>query len=287
MKNSLASGFYQDLPSDEYHNDTALGSSSIKTIINKSPAHLFGGEIKESSAFDLGTAFHTLVLEPSKAGTIVCGPEDRRGNKWKDAKESCDASGHILLTQDEYEKVFAMRDALMANEDVASLLIGRTVSEASLFHTDMQTGVRCKVRPDLVNYDLRIMVDLKTCISAAPQAFSKAVLEYGYHIQEAFYKRIWNGYFKNDQIEDFYFIAVEKEKPYASMVYQLDRMTTMEGFNLVNLGLSIYRKCHALNKWPAYGDGIQSIRIPSYGFKTLSLEDAPVISAPLNDDGVP
>lgn len=287
MKNRLTSGLYLDLPNNEYHADAALGSSSIKTIITKSPAHLIGGARKDSAAFDVGSAFHTIVLEPSKESTIVCGGDDRRGNKWKDAKAECDASGHMLLTSDEYSKVFAMRDALMANEDVASLLTGKTVAEASLFHKDEQSGVQCKIRPDLVNHDLRVMVDLKTCVSASHQSFSKAVLEYGYHIQQAFYQRIWNGFYKNDQIDDFYFVAIEKEVPFASAVYELDRMTIMEGHNLVNLGMSIYRKCKALNKWPAYGSGVQRIRIPNYGFKTLSPDEIPVVHLTANDDGVP
>jgi hypothetical protein len=279
MKNKLASGLYLNLPSDEYHSDDALGSSSLKTLATKTPAHLKGMVRKESAAFDIGTAFHTLVLEPSKESTIICGGDDRRGNKWKDAKADADFNGNVILTTDEYDKVFRMRDALMANEDAVNLLTGKTVAEASLFANDKQTNIRCKIRPDLFNYDLNCMVDLKTAITASPEGFARAVADYGYHVQQAYYQRIWNGHFTDKQSDDFFFVVIEKEPPFLSAVYHLDKMTIMEGHNLVKWGMDVYRKCKASNVWQGYESGVQQISIPKYAFKTISFDEQPVIGA--------
>ena len=115
MKNRLSPGLYLNLSNAEYHSDPALGSSSLKVLATKTPAHLKGMMRKESAAFDIGTAFHTLVLEPSKENTIICGPDDRRGKAWTSAKEAADFEGKLLLTSWDYAQVFRMRDALMTN----------------------------------------------------------------------------------------------------------------------------------------------------------------------------
>ena len=48
----------------EYHASSALSASGAKTIAMKSLAHFKYGEVKESPALDLGSATHTLILEP-------------------------------------------------------------------------------------------------------------------------------------------------------------------------------------------------------------------------------
>ena len=274
MKNSLADGLYLDLPNDEYHSDTAIGSSTLKVLATKTPAHYKGMVRKESAAFDFGSALHMAVLEPAKAALIVCGPDDRRGKKWTDAKEAADAAGQILLTASDYSEVMAARDAVLSNKDMQWLMRGKTMAEASIFHTDATTGLRCKIRPDLVNHNLNIMADLKTCLSASPNAFSKAVLDYGYHIQNAFYERIWAG-FNEWPVGSFLFVCVEKDPPYATAIYELDMPTIAEGDNLVNIGLETYMTCQLTGEWPSYPSGIQKLRLPNYGFKTLDPSEFP------------
>lgn len=268
MKNKLASGLYPNLSSDEYHADPALGSSSLKTLAMKTPAHLKGEVRKESAAFDLGSAFHTLVLEPHKEHLIICGGDNRRGNAWRDAKADAESKGALILTQDEYDQVFRMRDALMQNPDCVDLLSGKTQAELSLFHKDEQSGVQAKIRPDLYNSEKNIIVDLKTCISAEPHAFAKACYDWGYAIQQAWYQRIWEGFHKKD-LNGFFFLAAEKNPPYLTAIYQLDKVSLMEGYNLVQIGLAKYRQCKASNNWYGYERGIQQIRLPAYGFKTV------------------
>lgn len=277
MKNKLKDGLYENLASADYHSDSALGSSSLKTLATKTPAHLKGMERKESASFDIGTAFHTLILEPAKEDTIICGGDDRRGNRWKELKAEADFNGNVILTTDDYNKVFTMRDAFMKNAEAMELIgtVGR--SELSLFHTDKQTGVRCKIRPDRINDKLNCMVDLKTALTASPEGFARAVADYGYHIQQAFYLRTWNSHFASKQIENFYFLVIEKEPPFASAIYQLDAFSVMEGHNMVNHGLTLYRQCMTSNVWNGYPAGIQQISIPRYAFKTIDFSEQPVI----------
>jgi hypothetical protein len=243
----------------------------------KTPAHLKGEVRKESAAFAIGTAVHTLILEPSKEATIICGGADRRGNQWKDAKAKADSKGGTLLTQYEYDQVFRMRDAALANKDIVAALGKKGKSEVSLFADDKPTGIKCKIRPDRINETDNIMVDLKTCVSASPEAFSRAVNDYGYHIQAAFYRRIWEGHVGD--LNGFLFVAIEKNEPYLTAIYELDKLTMMEGYNQVNLAMAKYRQCSAANNWYGYPSGIQQIRIPSYGFKTVDAGSFPMMQA--------
>ena len=74
------------MSNEEYHLSDALSASGAKTIAMKSLAHYKYAERKESTAFDVGTATHTLVFEPQHAGTVWCGPETRRGREWTRAQ---------------------------------------------------------------------------------------------------------------------------------------------------------------------------------------------------------
>lgn len=270
MKNKLAFGIYEQLPIEDYHDDDALGSSKIKILATKTPAHILGQRPTESAAFDFGSALHLSILEVHKGNTIICGPDDRRGNKWKEAKEKAENDKHILLTKGDYDAVFQARDAVLGHAECENILSGNIKTELSLFHEDKTTGLRCKIRPDIINDDMNIMIDLKTCQSASPHAFAKSIADYGYHIQQAFYQKIWNEHhLLQKTIDAFYFIAVEKTEPYAVAVYELGEASLLEGRNLVEANMWLYKMCKESNNWPGYPVGINTINLPNYAFKTL------------------
>ena len=273
MKNSLYTGLYHNLPIDEYHSDRSIGSSTLKTLASKTPLHLRKQERKESAAFDFGSALHLAVLEPHKEKTIICGPETRRGNEWKEMKEECESKGQLLLTTSDYDSVFLARESIFKNELCTSLLTGNVEPEISVFHIDEQTGLRCKIRPDLYNHDANVMIDLKTCVSASPSAFSKSIADYGYHIQNAFYERVWNE-FTGEQLDGFYFLAVEKEPPYAVALYALDDDSFLEGWEQALNAMRLYQSCTDKNEWPGYSSDVQKISLPRYAFKLTQQDSA-------------
>ena len=73
-----------DMTNEEYHSHTnVLSASGTKTIAFDDLATFKYAERKESAAFDVGTATHTLVLQPELSDTIWMGAADRRGLAWK------------------------------------------------------------------------------------------------------------------------------------------------------------------------------------------------------------
>ncbi len=276
MLNDLKLGIYQNLSNDNYHGDCAVGSSTLKIVASKTPAHAINRDKSSSPVFDYGAAFHIAVLEPEKleAG-VTRGPDDRRGNKWKDALAAAAEIKSLLLTADEYDTLLAARDALQKNPDVAELLAGDTVREESVFWIDGETSIKCKARPDLINRTKRLQVDLKTTQSAAAFDFAKSVVAYGYHLQEAMYRDGYRNY--GQMMDDFIFIAVEKTPPFASAVYRLCGHAKNEGYAIYRKALSIYADCKKKNVFHGYPQGIIELDLPAYGFRETDPKEIPVL----------
>lgn len=266
MLNMLANGIYDNLPNDEYHADSAVSSSTLKIMASKTPAHAKAKTNTATQATTYGAAVHTALLEPEKFDAqVIRGYEDRRGKRWKDAQEDADARGCVLLTSSEYDTISALRASLQANKLVCDLLGGNGVNEQSAFWTDDETDLRCRVRPDRINYDMRLMIDVKTTVSAASYDFQKSITKYGYHLQQAMYL---DGYAQHGiKLKGFVFIAIEKTPPFACAVYQLDDDAEQAGYELYRGTLKRYAECKASGVWDSYPQEIQEIKLQSYSFR--------------------
>jgi hypothetical protein len=253
------------MSNEEYHLSPALSATGAKTIAMQSLAHFKYAQRKPSTAFDLGTAVHTLTLEPNLSKTVWCGPETRRGKEWKERKEEADVNGCILLTEGDYKVAVDMANAVRANSAAAELLSGDLVCEASAFTHDAIYGVDMRCRPDGWRRDIAAIVDLKTTIDPSPQGFAKQAANFGYHIQEAFYRRCMT--LLGHEIDRFVFIAVGKEPPYPVGVYELDWRSLEEGEEAVKFALEKFARAQKTNVWDyGYGD-LQTLQIPPYSFK--------------------
>jgi hypothetical protein len=206
-----------DMTNEAYHAHPAISSSDVKTVFNKSLAHWQLSQRRESAAFDLGSAVHALVLEPEK-DLVRCGPGDRRGNAWKDAKLAADLDGYILLPEAEYE--LAKNVAYAAITQMPEWMDRPRIHEASFFAEDHVTGVEIKCRPDIYIEEDGLVIDLKTCASASPRQFTRDVHNYGYNLQAAFYLRVLQE--AGFKAERFVFFAIEKEAPFACCCHEID-----------------------------------------------------------------
>jgi exodeoxyribonuclease VIII len=209
----------RDMTNEEYHAHPNISSSDVKAVASKSLAHWKAKVYKASPAFALGSAVHALVLEPEK-NLVLRGPEDRRGNKWKEAQLAADLDGKILLTEADFDLAEKIAEETRAHPVVARYLIDKTfVAEASFFATDPITGVNIKCRPDGYLQDHGVVFDIKTTRDASPSGFPREIRGYNYDLQAAFYLRCLRaaGY----EARSFIFVAVEKEAPFAVGLHEL------------------------------------------------------------------
>ena len=207
-----------DMTNEQYHAHEAISSSDVKAVHSTSAYHWLYKTYKRSAAFDLGTAVHALILEPH-ADLIVRGPEDRRGNKWKEEAAAAEMNGQLLLTEADYDKSRAIADAVISTPVGQTMQSERTINEASIFATCSHTGLQIKTRPDSYWQERGIIYDVKTTQDASPIGLGREVVKYNYALQAAFYLHVCRE--AGLPAKQFVFAAVEKEPPYATCVHML------------------------------------------------------------------
>lgn len=254
------------MPAEEYHAHPALSRGGIAKLL-VTPAHYRHSieakeELPTSDALRLGAAFHLLLLEPKQfPERVAIGPDVARNTTvWKDFAK--DFPRHLLIKNEEYQKLLEMANAILAHPAAKEVLTGNGMIEASMFWTDLETGVECRARADWLRHD-GLMVDVKSCVSAAPEAFARAVHDKNYHVQDAHYRDGFSTIMKSES-PGFVFIAVEKTPPYAVAVYVLEPEFLAIGSARRRRGLDLYAQCKAADHWPAYPQTITPLAAPRW-----------------------
>ncbi len=267
MKKIKEAGIYK-LSNEEYHDQEALNKSGLVQLA-KSPAHYMewdqAMEEEPTRAMVVGTATHKAVLEPDKYNqSIIIAPiVDKRTKagkaEWKTFQEK--AKGKIILTQDEADVIEGMKGSIYNNIAAYDLLLEGT-AEQSIFFKDPVYNFLCKVRPDWYSSDGQV-VDIKTCLDAGYDGFSRAIANFKYHWQAFFYL---NGITAVTGLEHnkFVFIAVEKEPPFAMAVYEATKDMLKTARKQIAPLLNIYAECLKTEVWPGYYDELQYIELPRW-----------------------
>jgi len=248
----------------EYHADPAVSASHLHAVA-ASPYHYWSRfldpnrpVIEPTAAMRLGSLVHCAVLEPDELNSRYAVAPDRRSKDGKATAAMLAASGIEAVTAADMELAMAMAASVRSHQAAAELLRNGK-AEQSFWWDDVDTGLRCKCRPDW--YYGTTVVDLKTTTDASPQGFAKAVANWRYHVQQAHYMA---GTFA----ERFVFIAVEKTYPYAVGVYELDATAMNVGYALRRNNLQTIADCRAINEWPGYSQGIQNLSLPKWALNT-------------------
>jgi len=251
-------GIYEGVSNADYHADPALGSTSLKTLATKTPAHYKYDQEhpKTSDAFNLGTAAHSLILEDDTTQFEIVDAANWLTKDAKAAKAAALATGFVPLLRKEFEQVQAMRDAVMANLYAAAAFTDHR-AEASVFWEE--DGHMLKCRPDA--WHPGMLVDLKTTRDANPNTFGKTAHEYGYHQSAAHY--IDGVKAATGEELPFHFVLVEKTEPYLVSVVELDVEAVNLGRQLNDRAKRIYRECVESGNWPGYPSG-ELISLPMW-----------------------
>jgi len=244
---SFAPGIYDGITNRDYHADPALGSTSLKTLATRTPAHYQHDKAhpKSSDAFTLGTAAHSLILEEYTEDIVIVDADNWMAKAAKEAKAYALAEGKQPLLVKEWTQVQAMRDAVMAHP-VARELFTNHEAEQSVFWDE--DGLMLKCRPDA--WQPGLLVDLKTTLDADPNEFGKTAANFGYHQSAAHY--IDGVKAAAGEELPFHFVLVEKTAPYLVSVVELDEEAVNIGRALNDRAKRIYRECMESNTWPGY-----------------------------------
>ena len=245
---------YKEMTEEQYRAAPGVNKSTLWEL-RKSPAHYkyaLEHPTKDTPALRFGRALHSAILQPwdFEMSYAIMPNIDRRTKDGKEQYEQFmrNAAGMTILTEDEFQTIRDMTEAVRSDKWASSLLYD-CLTEVPLFWSDLGTHIRCKCRLDAVKQG--IIVDLKTCQDASTDHFMRDALKLGYHVQSAHYIRGYKS--QHDETPEFYFLCVEKTPPYAINIIKagdsfIDR-GTMELMDLMDK-LAFCRKHRS---WGGYG----------------------------------
>ena len=263
-----------DLSNEEYHANKDYTSRSSIMDFDKSPytywaKHLNPDRpIRESTPqMILGSAFHTLMLEPDKFNyeyailpqkVLLKDVGRETYDAFKKLEKEMLEGSQTLITSDEYINLMNMKLTVEANKS-AMQLINNARIENSFFWKDEHSGLNLKCRPDILHDNM--IVDLKTTSNASPRHFQREMVDYGYHVQFAMIRdavEIIEGRRINNCIN----IVIETKYPYNMAIYIIDEFALEEGqIKYKQLCLDLKNAIEE-NRWQDYG--IQTIGLPKW-----------------------
>lgn len=264
--------YVANMPADVYHAHDSISNTGLKLMM-RSPAHYKYSDVKDKSTrFKVaGSALHMACLEPDifyDTYHLLRSSENRMSSEYKEAKK--EYGEEFVLVKPEIEKIEGMAKNLSNSKIYECIDNYNCDKELSGFAIDPETGLMCRHRFDAIIDG--IAIDLKTTTDARKPAFSKKILDFGYHIQDAFYGDQYN-WITGEKIKKFIFAAIETSAPYAVKIYELEQESIEAGRKKYRQALSEYAQCKATDTWPAYDQDIETIGIPQWALEKDAIDD--------------
>jgi hypothetical protein len=256
------------LSNEDYHAAPGL-SKSVLDDIRISPAHYKWkrkNPLKLTEALIVGSAYHETILETEPFDDLFYI------TKTQPRVPKLDEHGRSPLAERHLDNIKGMREALF-NTDLGPKVIDG-LREVSFFWTDEQSGVLCKVKPDVLLPNGTV-VDLKSTTDASRDSFSKAIWDRSYAMQGAFIVDGIRALFlktntpPNFTLPDkFLLVAQEKTAPYFTSFYDLGPRSMVIGEQQYREALELYVDCEMNieegKEWPGYTKGIEEIEVPGW-----------------------
>lgn len=262
-----------------YHGDRgSLSFSGAKLLLPPSCPAKFREHMDNppppKRVYEFGHLVHKLVLGEGLP-TVELDFGDYRTKAAREARDAARAEGKIPVlvgagANDEFRtelaKAQAMAGAVLAHPEAGELFL-RGHAEKSMYWTDPETGVRLRGRADWLTLsadDRLTCVDLKTGTTSNPAELERKFWQFGYHIQDAWYRRLLAETMMTDP--DFAFVVVEKDPPYLVSVVRYDAESRAEGWRQARTAIDTYVQCMETGAWPGYTDRSVEISLPGWAF---------------------
>ena len=241
----------QKVSDADYFSNGRISRSSLWTIHNKSPMHYKMGKFKETDAMRFGTAYQMAILEPERFDQTYCVKDwDGRTSEGKARAAYVAETGMRILSDSDYSSLMRMRDVIMRNPQWNKILTNGGQNEIAGFAADEETGLDVQCKIDRIT-DQGLVIDLKTTADARPHKFIRSVADYGYHMQEAFYRDVWS-WAGGAPIKGFIFLAQETKAPFDFIPYELTEIDVSLGRDIYRRALNTMKECMDADEWPGY-----------------------------------
>ena len=259
-----------DIDEKVYRADPAIAASDLKYAkdhgLQAFHTYKYGKDNPPriaTPAMKLGSMVHCYCLEDKTFGQKYGLLDDKRTKAGKAAASAMQQLGMETFTTPELETCISIKNALSNNEFANSNIIKDTngKAEQSFWWKHRETGLQCKCRCDYVVDDM--VIDLKTTGEggAAPDVFTRTIVNFKYHLQAAHY-------LQGTGQKRFIFVAVEKVFPYSVGVYELSPHFIELGYQLQEKTLSDIKAAQESGIWAGYSDqeknGIKTLTPPRW-----------------------
>jgi hypothetical protein len=265
-------GIYPGIDFEVYRSWQAVNHSKLVRI-DKSPLHTqVMPDLSEKKAIRLGQLVHSGTLEPGSVAqryAVMPAFENDPENQTAQGKPStssateyvkskraafyrfAEASGRIVIDQDEYDQYLKLADAINENENVRGM-IAAGECELSIVWQDKETKIMCKARIDCKTPS-RLM-DLKTSRDDGdrplPESFEWSLWSYSYYSQAAWYQSGWHAL--TGERLPFWFAVVATSEPYQCVAAPVGEMSLQMGREKNRQRLAAYAECHRAGRFPGY-----------------------------------
>ena len=274
-----------DLDEWAYHADPcdtpSLSASLAHLMVSASPLHAWTASRKlnpdyesvDTPAFNIGRAFHSLILDerPRVRVREKYGDwPDWRSKESREWRDSMEAAGEIVITEKEDEWLQDARfNALKTLNSSLDIQPEKLPTEVSLVWET--GGVTNRARVDAIDVKNRIAVDLKTTAGLAdPQRWVAASMDHGIDLRAAHYldglNWCWPRPLDNDRVPEwrYIFLVVEKSAPHACSLVELDGRTIAMGQSKLECARRSWGDCLKLDDWPAWSKAVEEASAPEW-----------------------
>jgi hypothetical protein len=279
------------MSNDDYQKSPGISKSMLDDIAEPScPLHFWAKHIdpdrapeERTPALILGDAIHKAILEPDLVSQhFVEIPEEAPKkpsiaqvnakspsiesvgaiNYWRDFR--AENEGKAILKPEEMKLVLACRDAIHRHPVARGLFSGGR-AEQSYFAIDPETGAVIKCRLDYDRLETEgMIVDLKTTEDASPAGFGHSATKYRYDVQGVWYPDVLHAAYGQTFVQQFVFVAVEKNYPHAIGVYYLDPSDIPPAREAARRDKNLIVQCQSAGHWPDFGEDPQALSINKF-----------------------
>ena len=227
-------------------------------------------ESKDSAAYLVGRAAHTLVLEGRDrfdAEYVVGGPVNEKTGKpygantkaFTEFREQAEQAGKDVLTDDQAQQVERMA-ASVADHERAQRLLAAGVAEGVV--RTVYLDLPCQIRIDWLSlaWGCEGIVDLKTCDDL--DWFEADARRFGYAHQLAFYRSVLATAAELTAIGiPIRIIAVEKKEPYRCGVWRVGDNALAIAQQDNEQAIERLKRCMATDVWPTGYEDIRTLEV--------------------------
>lgn len=205
--------------------------------------------------FDLGSAFHTLILG-SGAELVVVDAKAWTTNAAKEARDAAYKAGKQPVLKEQMERAHAMRRAALGQIEIRPELkaaMSKGVPERVLVWREDTPGgpIMCRAKLDWIPEYGEAFPDWKsTGASAGPDDYGRTFFDVGADIQDAFYRRGIKAVL--GRTAHLIFPVIETAEPHCLMVHRTKPASLAMAERKVRYATNLFGLCLQHGAWPGF-----------------------------------